>query len=303
MRNNIIFLSALLITNLSLFSQPCGNVTNCPGGFNYPFIYCKYDLSDPNKGHSVVRCTSDTWADPTWKPRKIENLPICIDATTYQSTIPIQEEVAGEVVFTRNSALDDIIDACRQWNCLCGKQDDPCYCSIKIRFTKNWNEVGDKYALGAALTNYQAYNCKVNCGSSEIRLNNSNDFTARGSGTPKRFFIIEYEAKRVNYDNINNRGCRVYNLLQTVLHELGHILGFDHYDDTEQTPNVGCYPPVTGLMMKEQGPANGPSFGLYLYDICMFKKLYCPSLVPVEDERLTKEENQIFPIHLTAILP
>lgn len=127
-------------------------------------------------------------------------------------------------------------------------------------------------------------------------LNNSPEFYGKASDGYRKYFPYNNELVD-NIELISTLEHRVINLCDVLIHEIGHFYGLAHYDENPCTPDIS-----TGIM-NSRFTENRRKTGLSLDDKCAFKKWICPEYVPVEDERLTKEENQIFPIHLTAILP
>ena len=286
----IIFLFIYFNNTFSALSQ-CGNITDCPAGINYPYQFCK-NPPDPNQGVAQVICTDDPFnlIGNGYNALKID-IPICINPNEITNPIPNRVDInvqSGTVeVFDRTAAINEMNQACYDWNCLCGKQNDQCQCQISCSFSTNASEFGSSgsEALAQSKSIYWAYYCTVQCGQSFIAVNNSNDFCDNVGGYPTRYFITEDNINLQTMAQIKQANCEVYDFLQIMLHEIGHVLGFDHYDD--------CTPSIHGIMDAKQDMATGTFAGLNIYDKCMFKKLYCPDLVPVKEQYAQNNDDEL----------
>ncbi len=274
----------------------CGTVTNCPNK-EYPFTVC--DEDDPtHPGEWEYYCSTTPHDNsPPLNPYFVF-LPICYDIDESIEQIPSEIEMTGTSVikvFDRDEAIESLNEAGDIWNCLCGEEDRACQCSIRVRFTSNPREYNDprldaRTTLGFTRMSYFPFFCQGACQNMEVVLNNTSAFRDMRSGYPQNSFINEQIIEDYQpADIFSDLGTdnNTYNFLHVIVHELGHVLGLDHYDEH---PCGGD--PSSGLMNSTL-PENISYAGLSIDDICMFKKIYCPDLVPVE-ERIIKEDTDVY---------
>lgn len=248
---NILFMILIVINTTEIICQTCGSTVYCPPGIKYPFYICDFNSPVPK---IPVICAEDPYNIPGFQGygkdyaiRRI-SLPICFDIDL--TTIP--EEVAmplNNVVFSKNKAVEEINRAAFSWNCICGKENEPCSCSIKVKFSDLEEDFQFDGKLAYAKTKATFPACNIKCGESFIIFNNTTSFRKDAAGNVNRFFINDDFITTSTISKVYSDGySKVYNFFDVMLHEAGHILGFDHYDDSIEPPYIGCYPPIEGVM-------------------------------------------------------
>ena len=231
------------VNNIYVAKADC-SPKNCPSNQKYPMKICH-----PPGGAGLpwkIECLTAVEINSSnfnFIPA-IPNLPICLefDESTFQGSNFV--EVKGIYVFDIESAKADLEFAAWRWNCICPEQSKgPCQCKIKVIFSgadcdfayieKNtlahvFNKI--EYEMDGT-SNMES--CYINCENSHITINNSNDFMygkSKPSQTdrPTTFFVTDDYAHNINAVNANN-GI-VYSFAEVIMHEIGHLLGFWHYD-------------------------------------------------------------------------
>lgn len=279
-----ILVISFLIPNC-LNSQPkdCnGEHTYCPISKQYSYQYCE-------GGKIVIKCTHR----PEWlggMPLRAP-YPVCIsfiDNNDAPSTFHMRDRNGLlQVIFNIQNCLPESMAAANDWNCLCDKQGQPCECSIKIVFS---SEESDFEEPGGAImesrVSINPNNCRVNCANSTIYVNNTDRFR---KGNRTYTYNEQYQSVISNLAD----GYEAYNFRETILHELGHILGLWDYSKIGKQ----ICPPGNGGVMNEFGVANATRQDFSNDDKCYFKNLYCGSYTTKVEEKVVikNEGNQNFP--------
>ena len=185
----------------------------------------------------------------------------------------------GDIIFALNLMQKEINDAKQRWkdNCKdCNLNNDFINtCCIKIKWTKNElefpNSTFDEPVTGISrkkITN-TAY-CEIDCSDLTIYLNQTDNFTGylKGDLRYKQFFFTRNKAyTEETFGNV------WWNLYATLLHEMGHMFGFDH---SVSSKKLIVAPPClnSSSIMSNFGFEKGDR-DLTEEDICMYKKMYC----------------------------
>lgn len=262
----------------NLYSEEiCGSVTNCPDK-PYKYWFCN------NANNQMVEfCEKNPYSLlPGFTPMKAP-IPICFEYKTRSSDpqeikLPIQ--VGGEVVvYNKNKTQNDIDNAEYGWNCICGKEEDECECTLEVGFVTDkskWPTNNYRLAMISFFT-WEVVDCEIICFDkrAKIMLNNLPEFNQKMSG----YRLTSYSNEEYSVNLFEVRlGYRTYNLTDLLYKAIGQQYGLRVQDG-----NPECNPPYEGRMGKGYTMGQG-SKGLSRDDKCMFKKLYCPNLVPVEYE-------------------
>ena len=300
------FIYLFLFVNHSVFPQNfCNDTISCPADVKYPYYSCYYwDLPFPtHSAGPLLYCSSDPSAIPEpveWdghkggvKPRKIK-LPICIELDEISvPTISFFGEFTN--LLSPYETQVDANNSTYKWNCLCGFQDSVCQCQISLCFTKDRKYFIDPKkpdgiipvmnTLAVALTRTYS-SCTVDCGASSIFFNNTDEFIDDMPGLPNKFFVNTSKNTEALQNLCKEIGINSYSFEDIALHELGHILGFGHFDKNPLDTYINkdeCSIGLTGVMYSFLTP-NKNNKGLSIYDKCMFKKLYCPNTTSINDD-------------------
>jgi hypothetical protein len=267
---NYIVILILLFVSLTLKAQTCDECKSL--NLSYPYQYCNLA-----KGKYERDCSKNpigTGKKP-WK--------LCIPATLMYDPsqlqvgiLPWQNSSGGvQIIFDASTVPSIMIDAYTQWTALCSpggiSRDDNCQkCPIKVKWTQELRDLDGDYTVSAAThlvnaTNQTGTTCDPNCEKTYIALNNTSDYINKSStGYPQNFFYTSTTAPvftgpyaRYTYQDLR----------QIILHEMGHLFGFDHDD-------IDCSGVAGGVGVMANKIANRQKT-LTNYDKCMFKLLYC----------------------------
>src|SRR5690606_14690794 len=117
----------------------------------------------------------------------------------------------------------------------------------------------------AAEARYVSNGCFTDCAYAVVRINISPEFISPvGTGTDVRSFY------NGNYPPLPPSGSyALYSVVDVVQHELGHVLGFNHYSEG------GC----EGAGIMDDVKPNVGRTGLSDDDRCRFAYLYCNTVV------------------------
>jgi len=299
---NFIFYNSIFFAN----AEPCGNDLhlNCPQGTKYPYRVCIENLSTHEYSLGEY-CTDDpTGVLPPGYKISTTPIPFCLDPqlSTFPDRIDLPSQPPGNTVFTKEKAIKDIDKAVESWNCICGVHAGipGCPCTVKILFVtdpkdKDFNNDIKNHPIEKtlAMENTSVYrkSCILNCNGSYIKINFIDKFYIDKSGRPIRFFINEELTNSSVVNEVKDNGCEVFSFYDVVLHEVGHLFGFGHYDP--EIPYAPCNPPGDGIMNSTLDANQNSSKGLSNDDMCMFRKLYCKTLSI--DEFVVEQNNQINP--------
>ncbi len=329
----------------------------CPPYKKYPYKVCcdyagirtvcisniqEYEATHPG---CKVRKIPD-YASPRWK---YQGLPICIDTDYFKknySTLNFyKDEARRECIIDNNNeeitypvfdttgsgaASRDIIEACRQWNAICGLANAPCKTQIKVRFSINLKKDFDNDIYTVAVTKYpwpytnlgvlgkpgdqllDVDRCDMDLDLTEIIFNNTPEFVKcqkdkYGNYLSQQWFWVNQDfisndlltyIDAQNVANPNQNGeppyMLAFNFRDVLMHELGHILAFGHYEECiEENGNNTDY--AHGVMERQANPVTGKTAGLSMDDKCMFKRLYCPTTLDINEHEYNSDANNLYP--------
>ncbi len=291
----IILILIILLKSVSLLSnENCNIITNCENK-KYQYYFCSQTSLE-------LKCSSNPNTDPGPPYRVMKApYPICLTFLDSGPEDVIMKEASGDIdkpVYRKDWMQVDADCAKDEINCICNKKNEPCLCRIYFKFNSNKDDFAPKPSStpGRAALIVNGSNCVASCNdlyprATEIWLNNSKDFTGvdpKDKKKKKFFYNNRYYEEDNEFLISLRQDYKVFNLCLILKHELAHVLGMGHHgmcdpDISYGVMNTGDYP----------NKANTPFSN---DDLCMFKKVYCPSLVPVEDEKIiTNEEPQNFP--------
>ena len=221
------------------------------------------------------------------------------------------------VVFSIDSLPKDFCCAQRLWTCVCGAQDNPCVCTVKVRFVRdtlsiskwevdrqNVKDFTPRYDSGTgrwrspptAFVDWcPSFWGNGQCDTSSLRIwLNSVDKWMRmrkdWSGVDtvvRRFFVnrsLLANTRMVSDDP--REGYAWYDLCMILAHELGHLLGHLYGMHHHEV----CDSAYKGVMLRLSYRAEGFTED----DRCIFAKLYCPHLVGVQETGRQEAASQRF---------
>ncbi len=278
---NLIYVIMILAFSEAFSDQTCGSVTNCPNK-RYKYRFC----NDFNR-QLVELCERDPNNVSGFTPMK-SPIPICFEFENRAgepTIIELATQVGAPVeVFDISKVQNDIDNAQYGWNCLCGKQNDECVCIIKAKFISDNSKwpigVSKQSVVVSKVEQERSSGCRQICPhqNAVIFLNNLPGFKQKLFGSRMRSFSNqEYLDNDPEHLDQIKPGLITYNLTDVMYKAIGWQYGLP-----TQSGDVQCNPPYEGRM--KGFTINQGSKGLSRDDKCMFKKLYCPSLTPVEDE-------------------
>jgi len=297
MKSNIVLIILFFVCyGVLISSDECGNIINCDADKKYPYKYC-----NSTTGRVESRCVdgksnlNDAFFGYELMKRM---LPICYYNDGYYSSQDLENiYLANQKVFSVKDAKEELNDACRVWNCVCGVQDRECRDEINCVFGRNGHFFGNTgiYVLGMVSwgSNIIHMGQSINKGDSFL-LPSTN---CPGPGAVKIYFNVSKELKYGKWypdedydeevqffinekyiadevlDEIYSQGKRAYSFLYVAVHEIGHFLGMGHYND--------CDDNSSGVMNNIAPEAHGKFSGLSNDDKCMFMRLYYPGLIGI----------------------
>ena len=215
-----------------------------------------------------------------------------------------KEVVLFGVDYTQSVSLLflETIAAIDKWNCVCGYTSSfPCSTVIRYEFTENPNLFRDpldvKNTSGFAtraekpyqIGNEDDYNCNFDYDNSKIYFNATSlylfdlhDFPSDPNTPLIRGWVAQEYIGNLNSPLIpKSPDVGIISFQQVLLHELGHMLGFGHYDTMLMTGQTlyPCGDTLLGVMKHNIDDARRENTTeLSLHDKCMFSKLYCPTV-------------------------
>jgi len=318
----IFLISILFILSFSLFAEDCGISLDCPGGIKYQYYFCvdgelKKVCTDDPLGYQDPDATELT------VPIKA-NLPIYPafgmgDSTTigmkyfnkYRDGRGNEVILFGEDIHSSEMPgnqcdfvlISELTSAFDKWNCICGFETIYSSTGTLIRSSFSDEEKHFRYpnnTLGTAemirKVEYNEgtgeYECSLDYDTSIIYFNSTPEFLygldtfPSDINTPiKKGWVSQEYIK--NADLVPN-DVILYSFLETAMHEIGHILSFDHYNKGE-AGGFACEGDAEGVMKSSVGDmrvAGSNITELSNHDKCMFAKLYCSDLVVGIDENI-----------------
>ncbi|MFZ1572690.1 MAG: T9SS type A sorting domain-containing protein [Chlorobiota bacterium] len=321
MKLTLFFCIWLVIINFSnAQTTDCGKPQKCDDKL-YPFMYC-----DSNQRKIVYKCTSNPHNDTIGKPLRI-NLPLCakfdnsynswLAGDTLKDKIYMYDtnriikynaitnkpdttiKIDTILVFEKSKMYGDLKTAVDEWNCLCNKQDEEPSCCVKIRWSNRGIDFSNDsinvqgIAPGSLYTSTTDTNCVRVCDTQNVAvfLNYSKALTNRKDSISRQFYNGD---KPWFLDSLDIARNRTLSLIQLIQHELGHYLGFLHFDENEETGRVyKCKSDTSVGVMNDGGSAypNSPRLGLTNDDKCRFMKLYCPEKTSGVQNKLEVSKN------------
>ena len=198
--------------------------------------------------------------------------------------------------------------AINQWSDVCERTDEPDpeeeTCCINISFETNQQNLEDAHKTSIAVSNSKAklseisnsmeplndcnYECVPNADehSFTIRFNATDEFTKRfnppqGEGAPltslpRNFFIsrdLIPNGSNIEYANYVDNEMRYFDIYTIIQHEVGHLLGFNHFNYTDKgVPCKDLDNTTDGIMNLLD---DNKRKELTWRDRCAYKRLYC----------------------------
>lgn len=302
---NIILILTFLCSFFYSISQPnlpCGQIDYCPKKFH------NYYFCDPHTNNLIEYCAEDPWNSglPSDMKPLHNKIPIClnyIETNVYPAIMKTSclTEAGSSyelIVFDKSFLSSDLNNAEYTYKCICNKQNQSCQCTVNVKFTNSASDLKGPLTSRVGYSQYRYYldDCSMECSSYQptIFLNGSTDLQGNMAGYPLRPFLSQqYFDSNPDYLKDIKGGYFGINITSVLLHELGHQYGIAHQTDNYGNPKCSIYD--NGQMSTKTKDVNSGSTYLSNDDICVFKKLYCPSLTPVEDRVIVEEEIYKYP--------
>lgn len=259
-----IFMLLLLVVSAA---DAAGQFTDCNGERVLCSRQTRYPYNVCEGGQTVVYCFS---YDDIPLPQNVmrTRIPLCFDQFLAMGSSPEALYIQGTKVFDNSKLLQDLHMAVDEWNCICGFDAGSPGCCVRIIFSDEEREFRNPDR--AAEAGYVSNGCFTDCAHAVVKVNISTRFVQAGKGTDVRSFY------NGNYPPLPPSGnYALYSLVDIVQHELGHVLGFDHYSVG------GCQ----GAGIMDEVKPNIGRTGLSDDDRCRFAYLYCSTVVPVAENR------------------
>ncbi len=299
----------IMIMTSSDIDEPCGKETNCPKK-QHKYFFC---LENDQSTNLIANCATDPWVMyPSYIPLTVD-LPVCLefDSNSFGNceSYSILTQTGALEILKKEYMQEDCSDSPYQWMCLCGFENKPCACTIKVKLSSDPGDF-DNPTTAIACANlmkaYPASACKLDCIITKICINNTEGFTGSSPDDCYKMnqFVINdrYIRENNNYAGfLYSQKKVVYNLVEILMHEIGHIMGLHHHTITNEQGRIDKACPDNpdfsgGIMNNTARFQAGHKGNLSDDDICQFKKLYCPDLVGVNEYNTEKnKKSQPFP--------
>ncbi len=276
----------------------CGQNTVCTDK-KYKYMFCKQnDWSSESTLYRI--CADDPFSlEPEYIPLT-PPMPICVSFD--MNSLKCDEYKMGKptggnqyLVFKKSLVVQECNNAVYDWLCLCGLENEPCKCEVKVMFSDEeilFPANSDIIARSRIYWFNSENECELSCQYTYIAFNNTKEFTGTDPDNclKEKFFINDYffQEDETYTVYLTQEGLIVYNFIQWLQHELGHIFGLDHHMFEDDSPT--CDEFSWGLMNASFSSLGGTRTYLSSDDICQFKKLHCPDLVGVNEYYTNKDK-------------
>ncbi|HVK40147.1 MAG TPA: hypothetical protein VNA88_16570 [Candidatus Kapabacteria bacterium] len=147
----------------------------------------------------------------------------------------------GNMTYDKDDFVNDMNEAARRWNCICGRENDPCGCEIEIGFSDDYDDFGEA-ELEATSSSLEEFirdhasvespaiwgpaeqppfgKCEVACEQMVINLNNTAAYRRKRSWISSSFSDNHWQAKYPSGDRVNSD----MNLIGGIQRELGRLM-------------------------------------------------------------------------------
>jgi hypothetical protein len=286
-----------------LLAEDCKQMIECPGEIKYPYLFCNDSTFKPE-----IHCTDNPDFFATTNSNIVVRrvpLPIGISSVGNGNGLHHITHYNGIELFDGKGNSDrvpymmsELRESCIKWNCLCIENSTGIAMfdeTFKVRFIDDPETIqkfgGNPYttpALTDVHTTIGENSCEPNLPATIIYVNttpqflyNTDKFPADTNAPLRQGFVNQ---PFLGNANLVPSDVHLYNFQQTMMHEIGHILGLWHYD-TMYATGLGQYCDNDGIAISgimnayERDIRAGNITELSSYDKCMFKILYCADLV------------------------